>query len=164
MKEKWTKIRKVFFSTLYLSAFTFGGGYVIVTLMKKKFVDELHWIDEDEMLDLVAIAQSAPGAIAVNGAIVVGYKLVGIAGALAAIIGTIIPPFVILSVIFYFYAAFSSNYIVKTACRRALVQSLPRLSMIWAAASWQESKNHPSQLWRQRSLQSAFLTSTWSMS
>ena len=110
MKEKWTKIRKVFFSTLYLSAFTFGGGYVIVTLMKKKFVDELHWIDEEEMLDLVAIAQSA----AVNGAIVVGYKLAGIAGALAAIIGTIIPPFVILSVIFYFYAAFSSNYIVKT--------------------------------------------------
>ena len=79
MKEKWTKIRKVFFSTLYLSAFTFGGGYVIVTLMKKKFVDELHWIDEEEMLDLVAIAQSAPGAIAVNGAIVVGYKLAGIA-------------------------------------------------------------------------------------
>ena len=77
MKEKWTKIRKVFFSTLYLSAFTFGGGYVIVTLMKKKFVDELHWIDEEEMLDLVAIAQSAPGAIAVNGAIVVGYKLDG---------------------------------------------------------------------------------------
>ena len=114
MKEKWTKIRKVFFSTLYLSAFTFGGGYVIVTLMKKKFVDELHWIDEEEMLDLVAIAQSAPGAIAVNGAIVVGYKLAGIAGTLAAIIGTIIPPFVILSVIFYFYAAFSSNYIVKT--------------------------------------------------
>ena len=114
MKEKWTKIRKVFFSTLYLSTFTFGGGYVIVTLMKKKFVDELHWIDEEEMLDLVAIAQSAPGAIAVNGAIVVGYKLAGIAGALAAIIGTIIPPFVILSVIFYFYAAFSSNYIVKT--------------------------------------------------
>ena len=74
MKEKWTKIRKVFFSTLYLSAFTFGGGYVIVTLMKKKFVDELHWIDEEEMLDLVAIAQSAPGAIAVNGAIVVGYS------------------------------------------------------------------------------------------
>ena len=167
MKEKWTKIRKVFFSTLYLSAFTFGGGYVIVTLMKKKFVDELHWIDEEEMLDLVAIAQSAPGAIAVNGAIVVGYKLAGIAGAFAAIIGTIIPPFVILSVIFYFYAAFSSNYIVKrcwTACRQASARSLRRLSMIWAAASWQESKNHPSQLWRQRSLRSAFLMSTWSMS
>ena len=63
---------KLFVSTLYLSAFTFGGGYVIVTLMKEKFVDELHWMEEDEMLDLIAIAQSAPGAIAVNGAIVVG--------------------------------------------------------------------------------------------
>ena len=73
---------KLFLSTLYLSAFTFGGGYVIVTLMKKKFVDEYHWIGEDEMLDLVAIAQSSPGAIAVNGAIVVGYKLAGIPGTL----------------------------------------------------------------------------------
>ena len=58
---------------------------MIVTLMKKKFVDEYHWIEEDEMLDLIAIAQSSPGAIAVNGAIVVGYKLAGIAGALTAI-------------------------------------------------------------------------------
>ena len=55
--------------------FTFGGGYVIVSLLKKKFVDEYHWIENEEMLDLVAIAQSSPGAIAVNGAIVVGYKL-----------------------------------------------------------------------------------------
>ena len=108
------RLWKLFLSTLYISSFTFGGGFVIVSFMKKKFVDELHWIDEEEMLDLVAIAQSAPGAIAVNGAIVVGYKLAGIAGALAAIIGTIIPPCVILSVSFYFYAAFSSNYIVKT--------------------------------------------------
>ena len=75
MKPKKDVLLKVFFSTLYLSAFTFGGGYVIVTLMKKKFVDEYHWIEENEMLDLIAIAQSAPGAIAVNGAIVVGYNL-----------------------------------------------------------------------------------------
>src|SRR5699024_11867050 len=80
MKDRVKVLTKLFVSTLYLSAFTFGGGYVIVTLMKKKFVDEYHWIEEDEMLDLVAIAQSAPGAIAVNGAIVVGYKLSEIAG------------------------------------------------------------------------------------
>ena len=67
MKDKKNVLRKLFLSTLYLSAFTFGGGYVIVTLMKKKFVDQYHWIEEDEMLDLVAIAQSAPGPIAVNG-------------------------------------------------------------------------------------------------
>ena len=71
-KNKKKMLLKLFLSTLYLSAFTFGGGYVIVTLMKKKFVDQYHWIEENEMLDLVAIAQSSPGAIAVNGAIVVG--------------------------------------------------------------------------------------------
>ena len=79
-KSRKTILWKLFISTLYLSAFTFGGGYVIVTLMKNKFVDEYHWIEENEMLDLVAIAQSSPGAIAVNGAIVVGYKLAGILG------------------------------------------------------------------------------------
>ena len=57
MKNKREVLVKLFLSTLYLSAFTFGGGYVIITLMKKKFVDDYHWIEENEMLDLVAIAQ-----------------------------------------------------------------------------------------------------------
>ena len=113
MEDKKKVLRKLFFSTLYLSAFTFGGGYVIVTLMKKKFVDELHWIDEDEMLNLVAIAQSAPGAIAVNGAIVVGYKLAGILGALVAILATILPPFLIITAISYCYALIRDNGIVS---------------------------------------------------
>lgn len=110
---KLQRLKKIFFSTLYLSAFTFGGGYVIVTLMKKKFVDDYGWIDEKEMLDLVAIAQSSPGAIAVNGAIVVGYKLAGFWGVVVSIIATILPPFVIISVISYFYVAFQSNIFVK---------------------------------------------------
>lgn len=110
---KKNKLVQLFVSTLYLSAFTFGGGYVIITLMKKKFVDTLHWIDQDEMLDLVAIAQSSPGAIAVNGAIVVGYKLAGMPGVLVAIIGTIIPPFIIISMISVFYEIFQSNIYVK---------------------------------------------------
>lgn len=113
MKEERKRLIKLFISTLYLSAFTFGGGYVIVTLMKKKFVDEYHWIDEQEMLDLIAIAQSAPGAIAVNGAIVVGYKLAGIGGVIVSILGTIIPPFLIITVISLFYVAFQSNPVVK---------------------------------------------------
>lgn len=111
--EKKHVLWKLFVSTLYLSAFTFGGGYVIVTLMKEKFVDELHWIEEDEMLDLIAIAQSAPGAIAVNGAIVVGYKLAGLPGALVAIAATILPPFVVISAISYFYALFRDNFVVS---------------------------------------------------
>ena len=113
MKCKKKVLWKIFISTLYLSAFTFGGGYVIVTLMKKKFVDDYHWIEKNEMLDLVAIAQSSPGAIAVNGAIVVGYKLAGMLGTLVAIVGTIIPPFLIISVISVCYNAFRSNYLVS---------------------------------------------------
>ena len=107
------RLRKLFFSTLYLSTFTFGGGYVIVTLLNKKFVDELHWINEEEMLDLVAIAQSSPGAIAVNGAIVVGYKIAGIPGIICATIGAIIPPFVIITFVSFFYNAFKSNFVIQ---------------------------------------------------
>lgn len=113
MKEKKRVLGKIFLSTLYLSAFTFGGGYVIVTLMKKKFVDEYHWIEENEMLDLVAIAQSAPGPIAVNGAIVVGYKLSGMPGVFAAILGTVIPPFLIISAVSACYNAFRDNALVS---------------------------------------------------
>ena len=106
-KGKGDVLRKLFFSCLYLSTFTFGGGYVIVTLMKKKFVDDYQWIDEKEMLDLVAIAQSSPGPI------VVGYKLAGILGAMTAILGTIIPPFLIISVISVGYHSFRDSYIIS---------------------------------------------------
>ena len=114
MTAKSEILKKLFFSTFYLSAFTFGGGYVIITLLKQKFVDELHWISEEEMLDLVALAQSSPGPIAVNGAILVGYKLAGLPGILTSVLGAVIPPFVILTLISSFYAAFKSNTIIKT--------------------------------------------------
>lgn len=112
MEEKMGKrkpLLKLFFSMLYISAFTFGGGFVIVTFMKKKFVDEYHWIDENEMLDLTALAQSSPGAIAVNAAILVGWRMGGFAGMIVAVLGTIIPPMTILAVISFFYAAFATN-------------------------------------------------------
>ena len=102
-------LRKLFLTNLYLSAFTFGGGYVIITLMKKEFVDRFHWIDEQEMLDLVAIAQSCPGPLAVNGAIVVGFQMAGIQGLLISVLATVLPPFVILSLISLCYTAFRSN-------------------------------------------------------
>lgn len=107
------RLRALFFSTLYISAFTFGGGFVIVTFMKRKFVDELHWIDDREMLDMAALAQSSPGAIAVNAAILVGWHVEGLAGMVVAVLGTILPPMVILSVISFFYAAFASNLYVS---------------------------------------------------
>lgn len=102
-------LRKLFFSMLYISAFTFGGGFVIITFMKRKFVDELGWIDEQEMLDLTALAQSSPGAIAVNAAILVGWRVGGFAGMVTAVAGTVLPPITILSVISLFYAAFAAN-------------------------------------------------------
>ena len=101
----WT----LFTSMLYISTFTFGGGFVIVTFMKKKFVDELHWINEDEMLDMTALAQSAPGAIAVNAAILVGRRAAGFTGMIVSVLGTIIPPITILAVISLFYKAFATN-------------------------------------------------------
>lgn len=109
LKFFWT----LFISTFTLSAFTFGGGYVIVPLMRKKFVETLGWIDEEEMLDLIAIAQSAPGPIAVNSSIIIGYRLAGIPGALVTTFGTVLPPMVILSVISQFYTAFRDNVVVS---------------------------------------------------
>ncbi len=100
---------KLFLTMLYISAFTFGGGFVIISFMKKKFVDEYHWIEEDEMLDLAALAQSSPGAIAVNAGILVGWRMGGFAGMLVSVLGTILPPMVILSVISFFYRAFAEN-------------------------------------------------------
>ncbi|MBQ9644112.1 MAG: chromate transporter [Lachnospiraceae bacterium] len=106
---------KLFLSTFQLSAFTFGGGFVIVPLMQKKFVEELGWIDQDEMMDLVAIAQSSPGPIAVNASILVGYHTAGIPGALLSTLGTVLPPFLIISIISVFYKAFRDNAVVSMA-------------------------------------------------
>lgn len=115
LNNKMNKYRTLFLSALQLSTFTFGGGFVIIPLMRKKFVEKLHWIDEQEMMDYTAIAQSSPGAIAVNAAILVGYRVAGIAGALITVLGTVLPPLVILSVISFFYAAFRANQIVSMA-------------------------------------------------
>lgn len=110
-------LKELFLGTLYTSACTFGGGFVIVTFLKRRFVDSLKWIDEKEMLDITALSQSAPGAVAVNAAILLGWRMAGFPGMLAALLGTIIPPMVILSVVSYFYRAFSSNVYVALALK-----------------------------------------------
>ena len=85
--------------------------------MRKKFVEQLHWIDEEEMMDLTAIAQSSPGAIAVNASILVGYRVAGVPGALVTVLGTVLPPLIILSIISFFYTAFRDNRIVALVMR-----------------------------------------------
>jgi chromate transporter len=113
MKKNVIFYLKLFTSTFYLSAFTFGGGFVIIPLMRKKFVEEYKWIEEKEMLDLTAIAQSSPGAIAVNASMLVGYRLAGILGALITILGTVLPPLIILSIISVAYTAYRDSLIVN---------------------------------------------------
>ena len=113
--NNFSKYKKLFLSTFKLSACTFGGGFVIVPLMKKRFVEELGWIGEDEMLDMIAIAQSSPGAIAVNASILVGYHVAGFPGAMLTVLGTVLPPLIIISIISLFYQAFRDNAIVNMA-------------------------------------------------
>lgn len=113
MKKNTSLYLILFRSTFFISMFVFGGGYVIVPLMEKKFVDELNWIDQDEMLDLIAIGQSAPGSIAVNTSILIGYRMAGMIGALITILGTIIPPLVIMTVLSYLYLAVRDNAIIN---------------------------------------------------
>lgn len=108
-----SKLVQLFLSVFKLSACTFGGGFVIVPLMQKRFVEELGWIEEQEMLDITAIAQSSPGAIAVNASILVGYRVAGIRGALLSVLGTVTPPIIIISIISLFYQAFRDNAIVN---------------------------------------------------
>lgn len=104
---------KLFYSTFLLSGFTFGGGFVIVPLMRKKFVEEYGWLEEQEMLNITAISQSSPGAIAVNASILVGYQLAGVPGAAITIVATVLPPLIIISVISLFYMAFRANPVVN---------------------------------------------------
>lgn len=113
MKKEASFYGILFRSTFFLSLFTFGGGYVIVPLMEKKFVNELQWIDEDEMLDLIALGQSAPGPIAVNASILIGYRMAGVPGALVTVLGTILPPLGIMTVLSYLYLAVRDNVLIN---------------------------------------------------
>ncbi|NLP16880.1 MAG: chromate transporter [Clostridiales bacterium] len=113
MRKKLPTYWTLFSSAFLLSAFTFGGGYVIVPLMKKKYVNQLKWIEEEEMLNMIAIAQSSPGPIAVNTAIMVGYKIAGVLGAALSTIGTVLPPLIILTVVSFFYQEFRDNMYIS---------------------------------------------------
>ena len=104
---------RLFISTFIISAFTVGGGFVLIPLMKAKYVDEYGWMKENESLDLVSIAQSAPGAVAVNASIIMGYRLGGILGTFTALLATVLPPLITLTVVSYCYDAFATNPYVR---------------------------------------------------
>ncbi|MBQ7476216.1 MAG: chromate transporter [Selenomonadaceae bacterium] len=89
--------------------FTVGGGYVIIPLLKAKYVDEYHWINDEETLNMVAIAQSTPGIMAVNTAIMLGYRMAGVLGALVGMFATILPPLIIITIVASFYDLIAKN-------------------------------------------------------
>lgn len=115
MKKDYSKLGTLFKSMFLLSACTFGGGFVIVSLMKKKFVEELKWLEEDEMLDVTAITQSSPGPLMVNASVMIGYRMAGVFGSFVAILGTILPPMIIISIISLFYEQFRTNKYISIA-------------------------------------------------
>ncbi len=124
---------KLFWTTFILSLFTFGGGFVIISLMRKKMVVTLNWINDEEMMDFVTIAQSSPGPIALNGSLMVGYHLANIPGALIAGLGTVIPPMIILTLVSLGYETVKSNLWIAAAFHgmRPVVAAIV-LQVTWA--------------------------------
>ena len=100
---------RLFLTMFVISASTFGGGFVIISMIKEKMVSHLHWFTEEEMLDMAAIAQSAPGPLGVNMSVMVGYRIRKVPGAMVCAIGTALPPLIIISVICMFYRSFREN-------------------------------------------------------
>lgn len=99
----WKFLLQLFWETLRISTFTIGGGFIIVAFLQERFVDDLHWLTEEEMLNLVSIAQSSPGPVAINTSVLVGYKLAGLKGTFFSVLGTTLPPLIIIAAIAYCY-------------------------------------------------------------
>ena len=113
--KQLTKVQiylELFKQIFVLSACTSGGGFVIIGMIRKVFVDKLHWITEDEILDLTVIAQSTPGPLGVNMAVITGYRICGVPGALVCVLAASLPPMIIISVISVFYNQFKDNRII----------------------------------------------------
>lgn len=136
-KEKRSKIcGQLFLSTLKISAFTIGGGYVIVPMMKKRFVDDLKWLDDDEMLDVIALAQASPGPIAISASVLIGYRMAGIIGALVTVLATTLPPLVIMAVVTLFYDAFAKDRTVAAILRAMQVGSAATIIGVVVSMTW----------------------------
>lgn len=115
MKEKLKKVFQLFITFIKIGAFTFGGGYAMVPLIQRETVEKKKWINDDDILEIVAIAESTPGPIAVNFATFVGYKTAGVLGAAAATIGVVLPSFTIIYFISFVIDKFENNTAVKYA-------------------------------------------------
>lgn len=135
----WELFRQIF----VLSACTFGGGFVIIGMIRKVFVERLHWISEEEILDLTVIAQSTPGPLGVNMAVITGYRIQGISGALICALAASLPPMIIISVISVFYNQFKDNriFVLLLQVMRAGVAAVIVDVVIDLAANVLKTKN-----------------------
>ena len=108
-----TSLAELFRTFFKIGAFTFGGGYAMLPLIHKEIVDVKNWLSEDDFNNVLAVTQSAPGALAVNSSIFIGYSLAGIPGAISAVLGVVIPSFLIIIGVVVFFTRFSSITIVQ---------------------------------------------------
>lgn len=111
-KNKLKNLTWLFFINIFISSFTFGGGYVVVSMVRKYFVEKKQCFSEDDLITMSAISQTTPGAIAINLSALAGYKVAGTAGTIVSCFGAIIPPITILSVVSLWYQVFSTNNII----------------------------------------------------
>lgn len=115
MKKKLKTLWDLFYTFFKIGAFTFGGGYAMISIIQKEAVEKKKWISDDDILDVVAIAESTPGPIAINSSTFIGYKVAGILGSAFATLGTVLPSFIIISIIAFFLNQFTSYNVVKFA-------------------------------------------------
>ncbi|RST71526.1 chromate transporter [Siminovitchia acidinfaciens] len=106
---------QLFWTFMKISPVTFGGGFVMMPLMKKEVVEKKKWIKDEEIVDSFALAQSAPGSVAVNSAAFVGYRIAGVKGALAATVGMMIPTFFIVIILSLLFLTVRNNHFVEAA-------------------------------------------------
>ena len=135
--KQWN-LSEAFTTFFKMGLFTIGGGYAMIPLMEKEVVEERHWIDRDEFLDLIAVAQSAPGVFAVNISIFIGYKMAGVKGSIACATGNVLPSILIILLIALSFRHFKDNALVENifkGIRPAVVALIlvPTLNMARAA-------------------------------
>lgn len=116
-RSKAKTLLRLFFTMMKLGAFTFGGGYAMISLLQNEFVTKKGWIEADEFLDIVAIAESTPGPIAVNSSTYIGYRVAGVCGSLLGTLGMVIPPFTIIFLISLVFDRFLQWTVVQNAFR-----------------------------------------------
>jgi chromate transporter len=115
MKKSGNALWHVFISFFKIGAFTFGGGYAMIPLIQKEAVEKRKWVTDEDILDIIAIAESTPGPIAINSATFVGYRAAGVLGSVCATMGVVLPSFVIILTISFLLQQFQQLQVVRYA-------------------------------------------------